>query len=299
VNFSSLETGRGLVRLLLAPSAMAHSWLRSGAWLLCLTSCGGLATVVPGSDDTPDASSEAGGTCRANSFEKGPGGCLEADPSPGTCCEGGQTICLSHPSSCGGPVWSCPVATGMTGTWVVENSLCEGDAGPPSHDSGPPSYDATGPWSPVCPELVPSESAPCSQNNLYCEYGCGNVFVCADGTWGEANNTPLCQTGPNSSSCPAELSSIEDGGSCSGPSTGECLYPGGVCQCVFDPDPTPDASANGSWWCGPGPGCPAYRPRIGSPCDAAGGSCSYAQCGSTETCSGGYWQYSDEPCGGG
>jgi hypothetical protein len=162
-----------------------------------------------------------------------------------------------------------------------------------------PSYDATGPWSPVCPETAPTQGSACTTSNLYCEYGCGNVLVC-DGTWAGALNPPECPSQPNPSACPANLSSIDaDGGTCTGPSTGQCVYPTAVCECDFPFDPTPDAGDAGAWWCGPGPGCPLPRPRIGSPCDKSGLACSYAECGSTETCMGETWQFQDEPCGGG
>jgi hypothetical protein len=157
---------------------------------------------------------------------------------------------------------------------------------------------ASAPWSPVCPASAPTEGSSCTLNNLNCEYGCGNVLVCVDGTWGGAIGSPFCQDGKSPLGCPPAISSINaDGGACTGPVTGACVYPTEVCECVSPFDPTPDASS--SWWCGPGVGCPMPRPRIGSACTSAGQSCSYAECGSTETCMGGYWQGGDEPCGGG
>jgi hypothetical protein len=174
----------------------------------------------------------------------------------------------------------------------------------PSFDGGVSSdgstgEDAAGPWSPLCPGSAPAEGSPCTEENLSCEYDCGNVVVCAGGTWGGAVGTsPYCPpTGPNPQGCPSTLASIGDGGACTGPASGACVYPAGLCYCVGPFDPVPDAGM--TWWCGPGAGCPIDRPRIGSTCDTAGVSCTYIPDCDTQTCTGGYWQGGVALCGGG
>jgi hypothetical protein len=199
---------------------------------------------------------------------------------------------LSIALGCGGEFIENGVDTGSAdgskGDSPIERDTSSNDAAPTS-------------WSPVCPASAPAESSSCTHNNLYCEYGCGNVLVCA-GTWGSivvSGASPFCQDGGNSPGCPPAISSVDvDGGGCTDPSGGACVYSTGICEC-FGPYGGTPYDAGSSWWCGPGPGCPMPRPRIGSPCSSEGQSCAYAEYGSTETCMGGSWQYGDEPCGGG
>jgi len=156
--------------------------------------------------------------------------------------------------------------------------------------------DAPAAWSPVCPGSAPAMNAPCSQDNLSCEYGCGSVLVCSTGAWSGSLENPFCPMGPNPAACPTVFAAIDASSACPDPGD-TCVYASGVCECNAPFDPTPDGGA--SWWCGPGAGCPMPRPRIGSACVSEGQTCSYQECGAAQTCQGGVWQ-SGQPvgCGG-
>ena len=83
-----------------------------------------------------------------------------------------STLLLVAVAGCGGKATTSPLADSGAGS--------DGSTG----------QDAEGPWSPVCPDSAPAEGSPCSNESLSCEYGCGNVLVCAGGTWGGAVGTP-------------------------------------------------------------------------------------------------------------
>ncbi len=170
----------------------------------------------------------------------------------------------------------------------------EHDAGP---DAPPPDGPAPdGPWSPVCPASAPSEGAACSGSNVYCEYGCGMVFVCSSGTWAGAvspMSVGCFDAGPSAPSCPGAISDIEAGAPCD--DAGPCRYPTGLCTC--NPPELPTPGGKDTWFCGPGAGCPFPRPRVGSKCDMAGQRCDYAQCGDSVQCEGGVWQPAFAGCG--
>lgn len=143
-------------------------------------------------------------------------------------------------------------------------------------------------WSAVCPASEPAQGSACSADEIDCEYGCGNVLTCADGTWGGASlfgSIGPCDAGANPASCPASLSAITPGASCS---NGRCEYATGFCECDSPQDPTPDAGS--TWSCGPQAGCPVSRPRVGSTCTTENQECDYQQCGSHEVCTNGAWQ---------
>ncbi len=157
--------------------------------------------------------------------------------------------------------------------------------------------DSSGPWSPVCPQSEPSQGSSCSHDALECEYGCGNVVVCSSGTWAGAvnfGNDVTCDAGPNPKTCPSAFSSITQGATCAFDGT-TCIYGQGVCQCSSPADPTPDAGA--SWFCGPEPGCPMPRPRIGSACTTPNLTCDYQQCGNSIICKDSVWQGTFAGCG--
>jgi hypothetical protein len=170
-----------------------------------------------------------------------------------------------------------------------------GDAASP-HDDASVGLDAAKGWSPVCPATLPAMGASCSLSDVYCEYGCGNVVVCADGSWGGAVTfgTPACDAGPNPAACPAGLSQIMPGAGC--PSVETCSFATGACSCDFPSDPRPDASS--TWSCFPETGCPSPRPRVGSACGTSGMRCDYEACGSSQACTGGVWQSTVGACGG-
>jgi len=151
-------------------------------------------------------------------------------------------------------------------------------------------------WSPVCPEAEPSQGTSCSIEGVDCQYGCDDVLVCSDGTWAGAvcaGQDITCDAGPNPSACPSSLSSIPSGGACTGGAT--CIYPDGLCECTSPGDPTPDGGS--SWFCGPEPGCPMPRPRIGTACSSPSQTCDYAACGDSVTCTSGVWQPAFVGCG--
>lgn len=158
--------------------------------------------------------------------------------------------------------------------------------------------DSSAPWSAVCPESRPTEGASCSHDSLDCEYGCNDVVVCSGGKWEGAvlsGQDALCDAGPNPSTCPSALSAITPNATCTNAGA-TCIYSQGVCECTSPADPTPDASA--SWFCGPEPGCPMPRPRIGSACTKASLTCDYQTCGNSVTCTDSVWQPAFAGCGG-
>jgi hypothetical protein len=164
-------------------------------------------------------------------------------------------------------------------------------------DGGVDGGDASPQWSPVCPEMEPSQGSSCSQEGINCEYACSDVVVCSDGTWAGAVNAGqdiTCDAGPNPSACPTSLSSIPAGSACTGDGL-VCIYAAGLCECTSPGDPTPDAGA--SWSCGPEPGCPMPRPRIGSACTSPNEKCDYAPCGDSVSCTSGVWQPAFVGCG--
>lgn len=159
------------------------------------------------------------------------------------------------------------------------------------------------PWSPVCPGLPPAEGAACPHGQTtYCEYGpceaSATIVVCSGGTWAGAvgvGSNALCNLGPNAASCPSAKSGIAAGTVCLAAGA-TCAYADGVCQCVEPQAPSPNAKS--TWFCGPQPGCPMPRPRLGSACTTAGESCDYQVCGAGQVCTGGIWQPGGSGCGG-
>ena len=155
-----------------------------------------------------------------------------------------------------------------------------------------------GPWSPVCPETAPATGSACSTADAYCEYGeawwdvsCDTVVQCLDGSWQPAavsQQTCFPAPGPNSALCPGDPLAIPPGAACSHPGLA-CYYgQGAVCICGLPVGP--DALDAGSEWaCGPDPGCPGARPRLGAPC-TGDSLCEYNDAsGFAEVCQGGTW----------
>src|SRR5579862_1388904 len=104
---------------------------------------------------------------------------------------------------CGGQVSGSEGRGDGGGDATMEDGPGRHDAfPPPSGDSpappdaptldAPASGDGGTPWSPVCPETRPSMGAPCTLKDVSCEYACGDVLVCADGSWGGAVGSFFC-----------------------------------------------------------------------------------------------------------
>ncbi len=187
-------------------------------------------------------------------------------------------------AACGGSTDSSSTPDGSTTT---EDASAWGDAGllDASDDS---------PWSPVCPESMPTLGADCGQPPFRCEYGsawwsaqCDTFTFCNNGTWQKlqisSDTTCLPSPGPNPPECgdaPAALTCADAGQ--------ECIYDSGVtCVCYSAIDGgvgvycLPDTPNNG---------CPGFRPRVGSTCDAGIIPCDYSPRDPTqETCLGGIW----------
>jgi hypothetical protein len=190
--------------------------------------------------------------------------------------------------ACGGSVVSVTEANG------------EGpDGGPPVGDAAPgtPASDAFAPSdaSPVgagCPAQTPIADAPCSVPGLSCEYGgfgdhllCSTVATCQPGagkgtTWYVSRPAKDCISSPaaNPAECPSSFGAIPMGGACPQAAPGQCVYAEGVCGCVPCAPDGSNAFTN-EWACASWPapsGCPAARPRLGTPCAPEGQSCMYA-----------------------
>lgn len=177
-----------------------------------------------------------------------------------------------------------------------------GDAGGAAESSSDAGDGPASSWSPFCPESAPALGSRCPSDlpatmlgDLECEYGCGDVLVCAEGTWSGAPGHWFCQAGPNPTVCPSAIASIAPGGACTEVGA-TCAYATGICQCNAPSDPTPDGGV--SWWCGPGSGCPMPRPRIGSGCSTVALTCAYEECGTAQECQGGVWRTAPGACGG-
>jgi hypothetical protein len=164
--------------------------------------------------------------------------------------------------------------------------------------------DASVSWSPICPASQPTEGSPCNVQDVDCEYGdnfvpgCNVVLECSQGVWAGAivNGGGACDAGANPAACPSSYSDVPNGAACDDPDD-TCLYPtSGVCQCNYPADPEPDAGP--FWFCGPGPGCPMPRPRLGSACAMPGLDCEYESCGVAQDCQNGVWQFNMDTCGG-
>jgi len=112
-------------------------------------------------------------------------------------------------------IWICASAALL--------AACGGQTAGTAADGGPSdgqsdAASSTSAWSPVCPALAPAQGSACSDEEIDCEYGCGNVLTCADGTWGGAvlfGEDRSCDAGANPAACPEALSAITPGASCS------------------------------------------------------------------------------------
>jgi hypothetical protein len=116
----------------------------------------------------------------------------------------------------------------------------------------------------TCPATPPEDGAACADGALgTCEYGddvlwgCDTIASCSMGTW-SVSSTPIGMTCPSTldSRCPSSFADAMAGTSCA-PAGLACLYPEGKCQC----------GQGAVFTCNvPAAGCPATRPRIGTPC---------------------------------
>jgi hypothetical protein len=159
--------------------------------------------------------------------------------------------------------------------------------------------DAAGePWSPACPETAPGTGSACSVAGVYCEYGaawwdvsCDTILQCNDGSWETAEvSQETCFPAPpaNSPSCPSSPVTIPLGAPCPHPGLA-CYYgQGAICSCSV-PEGLDALDGGAAWGCGPDPGCPSARPRLGTTCQGDQ-ICEYDDAsGFAEICQGGIW----------
>jgi hypothetical protein len=162
--------------------------------------------------------------------------------------------------ACGGMTGGSTSATREAGSWT-----------PIPEDAGiaPPAAAS-------CPSVKPTVGKSCDAG-LECEFGtspflsCDGFFDCNDGLWTLADDVPsLCAAATSvcTSSTPVA------GAACSQAAlnTPGCDTEAGMyCYCY-------GTQTTAHWICTPhGPGCPASRPRLGSPCSLdAGSQCDYA-----------------------
>lgn len=201
------------------------------------------------------------------------------------------SVLLLSPSACGGR--------------AIEVSQAI-DAGPdpqPGPAPGPHPEDAGPGPTPggPCPDTAPAAGSACSRENLLCEYGtdpnpsCNAVFQCQSGTWqSQTGPGTVCQTWPESPSCPGSLGDIQQGASCSPQMN--CYYPAGLCTCSPPLGGPAQIDAGSSWNCLPETGCPYPRPRQGSACNTPNETCTYYACDYAQQCQGGVWQGLFEGC---
>lgn len=197
-------------------------------------------------------------------------------------------------------------------------AACSASSGSGSGTGGPVSDGGAGSDAPAeagggpCLATTPSDGSMCGPQGLVCEYGtatvqaCDTIASCNGGRWQVTAPGPgglLCMGG-GVGECPSSLSAVQVGSHCT-PLALVCDYPQGRCACdVRTGAPVTDASAQATWICpSPGPGCPAPRPRLGTPCTTEGLACDYGTCaipGATaERCTGGIWVQTPTQCGSG
>jgi len=186
------------------------------------------------------------------------------------------------------------LATGCGGRTGIDE-LSSDDAGMDG-ESGPWGAPPDGgPWSVVCPAAQPTTGGACS-GDVVCEYGaawwdvsCDIVMHCTTGAWAiDAVSSESCfpEPGPNSAACPSDPTTVRPESGCDTPSI--CYYgQGAFCECQQRGEL---GDAGLGWICGPDPGCPSTRPRIGAPCGADGLTCGYGdESGFEVECQGGAW----------
>jgi hypothetical protein len=146
-----------------------------------------------------------------------------------------------------------------------------------------------------CPATVPTDGAPCAGETAGpCEYGddvlggCNTAADCYAGVW--SVSAPLTLNCPTvlSSICPSSFAEAQAPTSqpacASYTARSICHYPEGSCTC-----------GGGLVLCTPpAAGCPATRPRAGTPCSTGPGGCAFWGTGSCDgasmTCACGVWQ---------
>lgn len=170
----------------------------------------------------------------------------------------------------------------------------------------------------LCPLDIPQAGDACSYGGLECEYGddpdmrCNIVMACAAGVWvngcpAKVSPVEVCCVG-NGPACPQDLSGVAQGTAC-GSDYFACSYTNFrcFCDCVRDETTQTCETADGGaaanvWQCDTPskPGCPAVRPRLGSPCSEIE-DCPYegnplGSDGNDVACYFGYWMDSGGTC---
>ena len=148
----------------------------------------------------------------------------------------------------------------------------------------------------ACPATMPAVGSPCSGFSPVggCEYGddpwhaCNTILVCYGGpAWSLKPSDGSCP-GLVPAECPATLADARAVSMCSSGQTDHptCRYPDGVCNCTTGP----------AFTCSPPPGagCPATRPRSGTPCSGSCPTWGTGQCdGESMVCGCGVWQLAE------
>jgi hypothetical protein len=110
--------------------------------------------------------------------------------------------------------------------------------------------------------------------------------------------------GQNPIGCPPSFTTLPSGSPCPREPAAQCVYAEGVCGCESC---RADGASGNQWSCASWPtpdGCPAARPRLGSPCATEGRVCGYGTaCTISDgepsmACNGGRWTIhpGDVPC---
>ena len=160
-----------------------------------------------------------------------------------------------------------------------------------------------------CPAAVPADGEPCMGppgTTLACEYGgntytrCTTFAICAADEanpafrWIVGRPDPGCGIQPQR--CAATFDAVKVDSPCTQLDI-TCDYPEGACGCVSCAS---DGGSPGAWqcrrWSEAGAGCPARRPRAGTPCPVDDVICSWNQCcsglslGEDQQCQLGSWE---------
>jgi hypothetical protein len=209
---------------------------------------------------------------------------------------------------CGGSVFTGAPGGGDSG--AHDSGPGPSDGGGPDGSGGPDAFgdDSPAPWSPVCPETLPTTGSSCSKENVQCEYGsawwsvaCDQVVQCEGGQWTifQPSFEPCQpQPGPNTAACPADFASVPQGSACSTDGL-SCVYAEGQCACQVPLEgPVQIDGGTGYWGCVPEQGCPFPRARLGTSCTNAQADCTYEECSYAQTCEDGVWQAQEEACAG-
>ncbi len=132
--------------------------------------------------------------------------------------------------------------------WLIALPVSPLDPGLPTGDAG-------------CPATYAAALSASSCDTAQCVYPEGTC-TCEVATANAPGTLWACTSPPLPAGCPTTIAEAQSSGTCRSNAL-SCYYPGGTCTCFVGDGGAP-------WACTvPEAGCPATRPRLGTPCDQA------------------------------